>query len=241
MNRSIKTSVRLALDRYPALYLGLLRIKRRGHWSREWLVQRRTQVVIEGFPRSANSFAREAFLTNQRDIVYATHVHSSAQVVQGCLWKIPTLVLMRDPAGAICGDVAFACELQQRDAQSVHANEIDDSLRRYIAFYERVEPFHQRFVIGHFPDVTKDFGAVMKAFNDFFGTRFVVFEHTDEAAAKITGMSFHIGPRANRDAIKMVVRHKYDRETAPELKERALSIYQRLLILKGLDTSVGDQ
>lgn len=227
--------LRLALDKFPRIYLGLLRIKRRGHWSQEWLVCKDTQVVIEGFPRSANSFAREAFLTGQRHICYATHVHSSAQVVQACRRKIPTLVLMRDPKGAVCGDVAFGCELAERDPRHVRAGEINDSLRRYIAFYERVEHFHQGFVVGHFPEVTKDFGAVMRKFNEYFRTEFVVFEHTDEAAAKITGMSFHVGPRANREAIKAVVHEMYEKDAAAALKDRARNVYERILSLKGFE------
>lgn len=229
--------LRLALDKYPRLYLGLLRIKRRGHWSQAWLVCKDTQVVIEGFPRSANSFAREAFLTGQRHIRYATHVHSSAQVVQACRWKIPTLVLMRDPKGAVCGDIAFGCELAERDPQIVKPSEVDDSLHRYIAFYERIETFNQGFFIGHFPEVTKDFGAVMKSFNEYFGTEFVIFEHTKEAADKITSMSFHMGPRANRNAIKAVVNGKYDQEASMELKDRAQRVYERILKLKGIDAA----
>jgi hypothetical protein len=231
----MKTLTRLALDRFPFLYLGLLRLKRRGHWSHAWVVTKDRQVVIEGFPRSANSFAREAFMTGQPATRYATHVHSSAQVVQACRWKIPTLLLMRDPKGAVCGDIAFGCELSERDPQQIKAAEINDSLRRYIAFYERVEPFHEGFVLGHFPEVTRDFGAVMRKFNEYFGTEFVVFNHTKEAAQKITAMSFHMGPRANREAIKAVVHKKYNNDAAPVLKNRARRIYARLLSLKGLD------
>ena len=57
-------SLKLCLDRFPRLYLSLLRFKRFRHWSRDWIVCSDTHVVIEGFPRSANSFAREAFLAN---------------------------------------------------------------------------------------------------------------------------------------------------------------------------------
>jgi hypothetical protein len=176
-------------------------------------------------------------MTNQPATRYATHVHSSAQVVQACLWKIPTLVLLRDPRGAVCGDIAFGCELAERDPQIVKPSEVDDSLHRYIAFYERIETFNQGFFIGHFPEVTKDFGAVMKSFNEYFGTEFVIFEHTKEAADKITSMSFHMGPRANRNAIKAVVNGKYDQEASMELKDRAQRVYERILKLKGIDAA----
>jgi hypothetical protein len=231
MNNRLKA----ILENFPRLYLEVLRIKRRGHWSQKWVVSRDTEIVIEGFPRSANSFARAAFHSCQPNVRYATHVHSSAQVVQACRWKIPTLVLLRDPQGAVCGDVAFGCELSGRDPNTVLASEINDSLRRYIAFYRRVEPFHERFMVGHFPEVTKDFGAVMREFNEYFGTEFVVFEHTEEAVQKVTAMAFHVGPSANRNAIKSVVAEKYANHASAVLKNEARSVYERLLRVKGLE------
>ncbi len=178
-------------------------------------------------------------MTKQPNTRYDTHVHSSAQVVQACRWRIPTVVLMRDPRGAVCGEVAFGCELAGRDPGTVMAPEINDSLRRYIAFYERIEPLHEAFFIGHFPDVTRDFGVVMKRFNDYFGTDFVTFEHTKEAADRIKALAFHVGPRTNRDAIKAVVHEKYDHGAAPALKDRARGVYERLLRVKGLALSNG--
>jgi hypothetical protein len=231
MNNRLKA----VLENFPRLYLEVLRIKRRGHWSQEWVLTKDKQVVIEGFPRSANSFARGAFMTGQPATRYATHVHSSAQVVQACRWKIPTLVLLRDPQGAVCGDVAFGCELVGRDPATVLASEINESLRRYIAFYRRVEPFHERFMVGHFPEVTKDFGAVMREFNEYFGTEFVVFEHTEETVQKVTAMAFHVGPSANRNAIKSVVAEKYENHASAVLKNRARSVYEGLLRVKGLE------
>ena len=231
MNNGLKA----ILENFPRLYLEVLRIKRRGHWSQPWVVTRDTEVVIEGFPRSANSFACEAFISGQRQTRHATHVHSSAQVIQACKWHIPTMVLLRAPDGAVCGDVAFGCELAGRDPNTVLASEINDSLRRYIAFYRRVEPFHERFMVGHFPEVTKDFGAVMREFNEYFGTEFVVFEHTEEAVQKVTAMAFHVGPSANRNAIKSVVAEKYENHASAVLKNRARSVYERLLRVKGLE------
>lgn len=225
MNNRLKA----ILENFPRLYLEVLRIKRRGHWSQPWVVTRDTEVVIEGFPRSANSFACEAFISGQRQTRHATHVHSSAQVIQACKWHIPTLVLLRAPDGAVCGDVAFGCELEGRDPYTVSAADINDSLRRYIAFYQRVEPHRRRFMVGHFPDVVKDFGAVMRRFNEYFNTDFKVFEHTKESESVIMSLAFHVGPQTNREKIKLVVQQKYRNEASGVLKSRAEEVYRRLL------------
>jgi hypothetical protein len=230
MNQSVK----LWLDLSPWLYLSILRLQRRGHWSRQWIVSRDTHVVIEGFPRSANSFARAAFLSNQPDIRDATHVHFSSQVVQACRWRVPTLVLLRDVDDAVCADVAFRCDLWKLDPSTIPIRFINDSLTRYIAFYERIAPFCEYFYLGHFPDVTSDFGSVMRGFNQFYGTDFVVFEHTSEAVSAITSKSHHIGPTANRNTLKAAVRSKYDLMADEALKRRGYSIYSSILETKGI-------
>ncbi len=217
------------LENFPLLYLEVLRIKRRGHWSRDWVVSRDTEIVIEGFPRSANSFARSAFRSCQPNVRYATHVHSSAQVVQACRWGIPTLVLLRDPEGAVCGDVAFQFELSGSDPEELTAQSLNASLYRYIKFYRPLVSLKSHFVVGHFPEVIVDYGAVIRRINDKFGTAFAVFEHTEENAAEIKSRAAHIGPNINRERIKSVVRRKYLDEADCSLKAAAQEVYLSVL------------
>ncbi len=211
------------------MYLEILRVKRRGHWSRDWVVSRDTEIVIEGFPRSANSFARSAFRSCQPNVRYATHVHSSAQIVQACRWGIPTLVLLRDPEGAVCGDLAFQCELAGSEPDKVTAQRLNASLYRYIRFYSPLISLKPDFVVGHFPEVIADYGAVIRRINEKFGTAFVVFEHTEENAADIKSRATHIGPNINRERIKSVVRRKYLDEANHSLKTAAEEVYLSVL------------
>lgn len=44
------------LENFPALYISLLRWKYRNHWFKKRIINENTDIVIEGFPRSANSF-----------------------------------------------------------------------------------------------------------------------------------------------------------------------------------------
>jgi len=229
MNNRLKA----VLENFPRLYLEVLRIKRRGHWSRDWVVSRGTEIVIEGFPRSANSFARSAFRSCQPNVRYATHVHSSAQIVQACRWGIPTLVLLRDPQGAVCGDLAFQCELAGSDPDQVTAQSLNASLYRYIKFYRPLVSLKPHFVVGHFPEVIADYGAVIRRINEKFGTAFVVFEHTEENAADIKSRATHIGPNTNRERIKSVVLRKYLEDANRSLKVSAQEVY--LAVLGGAD------
>ncbi len=53
------------------------------------------------------------------------------------------------------------------------------ALRGYIRFARRLLPLRDQLVVGLFPVVTSDFGTVIRAVNDKFGTDFVEFAHTD--------------------------------------------------------------
>jgi hypothetical protein len=226
---TLKDRAKCLLESFPRLYLEILRVKRRGHWSREWVVSRDTEIVIEGFPRSANSFARSAFRSCQPNVRYATHVHSSAQIVQASRWGIPTLVVLRDPEGAVCGDLAFQCELDGSDPDKVTAQSLNASLYRYIKFYRPLASLKPHFVVGHFPEVIADYGAVIRRINEKFGTAFVVFQHTEKNAADIKSRAAHIGPNVNRERIKSVVRRKYLKEADLSLKTSAHEVYLSVL------------
>src|ERR687890_2581704 len=147
--------------KHPAAFYGLYRLARK---DRARVVTPETQLVIEGFPRSANSFARVAFNRAQRDRVrIATGLHVPAQVIRAARWRIPTLVLIRRPKDAV---LSFAI----RDPISV-----EQALKYYLSFYETVEGYRDAYVLGLFEEVTGDFGQVIRRINERFGTTFSVF------------------------------------------------------------------
>src|ERR671920_2182155 len=89
---------------HPTIFFSLYRLLRtRKDLTRA--VTPDTQLVIEGFPRSGNSFARRAFIMAQDEPQIknhiAHHLHVPAQVVQAARWQIPTLVLIRRPRDAV--------------------------------------------------------------------------------------------------------------------------------------------
>ncbi len=129
-----------------------------------------TEIVIEGYPRSGNSFAVAAFEQAQRRPVrIAHHTHTPAHVIAAIRAGIPALVLVRDPGEACVEFVMMKEFLSLRQA-----------LRGYVRFYEPLRRYRDGFVVGAFPDVVSDFGAVMARVNARFGTAFTPFDHTEE-------------------------------------------------------------
>jgi hypothetical protein len=161
---------------HPAIYFNLYRLLRTRDDVKR-VVSRDTQLVIEGFPRSGNSFARRAFVVAQNGSFDTTriahHLHVPAQVVQAARWQIPTLVLIRRPRDAV---LSFALW----DPISV-----DQALRYYVSFYETVEKYRDAYVLGLFEEVTEDFGQVIKRMNDKFGTAFSLFRHDEQNVGRV--------------------------------------------------------
>jgi len=83
----LRFALRSVLGRSPAVYFGIQRLRPS---RRHLLVKKDTEIVIEGYPRSANTFAVAAFLLAQgRAVKIAHHLHVPAQVIQAVRWGIP--------------------------------------------------------------------------------------------------------------------------------------------------------
>jgi hypothetical protein len=155
--------------RYPPIALPVARL-RRGHGE---VVSRRTEIVIEGFPRTGSSFAVAAFRRAQgRPVRVAHHVHAPAQVMAAVRWGIPALVLIRSPEDSVLSLVIRNPEIPLAQA-----------LNAYERFYRPLLPARDRFVAASFDEVVTDFGGVIDRINDRYGAAFARFDHTEENVA----------------------------------------------------------
>jgi hypothetical protein len=142
---------------------------------RSRLVTSKTEIVIEGFPRSANTFAYFAFLKAQeRDVKVAHHIHLAAQIVEGVRRKIPVLILIRRPEDA----VKSLCV--RHPSASQHR-----AFRKWLQFYEVVENHRDHIVIGEFQQVTSRFGEVIRRINQKFSTSYALFESNPHATLSV--------------------------------------------------------
>jgi hypothetical protein len=154
------------LGRRPDLYLPFSRWR----YGDDLTFGPATQIVIEGFPRSANSFAVNAFrLAQPTPVAIAHHLHAPAQVIAATRTGIPAVVLVREPRDAIVSYVQWQPHVGVRQAA-----------RQYLSFYRSVEPYTDMCVVADFAQVTGDYGAVIERINRMFGTSFARFEHSDE-------------------------------------------------------------
>lgn len=147
------------------------------------MVNKSTEIVIEGYPRSGNTFAVAAFtLAQGRRVRVAHHLHAPAQIMLAARWRIPAVVLVRRPEDAVVSRV-----IRNRSLS------VSRALAEYVGFYRAVLPLRDHFVLAPFEQVVSDFGSVIAEVNRKFGTHFVPFTHTEDNVARVFGVVEELG------------------------------------------------
>jgi hypothetical protein len=204
-----------------------------------WLLRRsgevttsQTEICIEGFPRSGNTFAVIAFQQAQpRTVSIAHHVHAPGSVIIATRLRKPALVLIRSPEEAVLSTVIRYPELSLRQA-----------LRGYLRFYQPLLPFRDRVVVGRFEDVIDDLGSVIAQVNGTFGTSFRPFDPTAENAERAReeldrwdrntfgeGDLLELGrarPTQMREERKRSLRDRYRRPSLARLRAKADRLHE---------------
>jgi hypothetical protein len=127
-------------------------------------------VVIDGFPRSANTFAAIAFqLAQPEPVRLGHHLHVPAHLIAAATSGVPALALIRDPI-----DAAVSEAIREGPIRAATV------LSAYIRFYGALLPYLDDLTIGPFDAVTNDLGSVIARLNARSGTGFALFEHTPE-------------------------------------------------------------
>jgi hypothetical protein len=166
------------LGRHPAATLPILHARRRpGQFLAP--VADETEIVIEGFPRSGNTFAVAAFHLAQepRDVKIAHHAHVPAQLLAAVRAGLPALALIRRPE-----DCVLSLSVRVPDLAPGAA------LRGWVRFYEPLAPVRDALVVAAFVEVVADLAPVIRRVNERFGTRFREFEHTPENVARVMAL-----------------------------------------------------
>ena len=134
--------------------IGFLLMKAWPFWKNNRISQKSTQLCIEGFPRSSNTFLYKVITNWNPDIRIAHHLHVPMQAVYCAERAIPTAVLVRKPEDAIAGAMNRQAWLT-----------IKSSLDAYTQFYSSVLKYSQGILIFTFEDTTKDPSKIVQALN----------------------------------------------------------------------------
>lgn len=164
--RRARHRIRTLASEHPAVYLPFARRKYPGPSPK--VVGPDTEVVIDGYTRSASTMAVYAFQMSQPKPVHlAHHLHAPAQLIEAARRGLPTIAVVREPRGAVLSQVVREPGVDLLDA-----------LYGYRRFHESLMPYRHAFVVADFVEVTGDFGSVVHRLNEKFGTSYGIFYGT---------------------------------------------------------------
>ena len=221
-----KFEVRSILAREPALapihrpVIWWTQHKNRGIIDvNECYVGEHTELVIDGFQGSGNSFATVAFKRSQVESVQlAHHLHSPAQLIRATKMAIPILLTIREPRGA-------AISLTSRWPYV----SLTQAVRGYSHFYEKIEPYVESMVVSSFNVTTKHLDIAIQELNRRFGKEYGVFEYTEDNMNALRSTEKLTSERElKRNELKAEKRDAFDKEVDKSTIDRAIRIYERL-------------
>lgn len=198
---------------YPWLYTTMYKFL--GN-NRRLLVNAGTDIVIEGFPRSGNTFAVVAFEWAQtQEVKIAHHLHAASQIIWAAERNIPAVMLIRLPKDAV---VSLAI-------REPHIS-INDALNEYIRFYELILPYKNDVLVVRFEDVVSDFGKVTDMINQKFNMNYKLFVHTEDNVEKVFDLVQQYGLKETNKKVpdeNMVARPSEDRKIKSKVLLKDLS------------------
>lgn len=156
--KSVRYVTRMKVGARPRL-VPLLRI---GRWSYGGLMVRPgTGVCIDGFPRSANTYATTIFGQRNAGVTVAHHMHVPGQILRAMKLGIPCALLIRPPVASITSMLAIDSRLP-----------LEIAVWSYIDFYRRAWPARDSVVLCRFDEIVSDAGILSRRLNARFGTDF---------------------------------------------------------------------
>lgn len=156
---------RLFVKRTPVLYRPAKRLTGRG--AEDHLCDRATQICIEGYPSSGNSFSFAVLRLANPEARIAHHCHSVANLQLALDLGVPGVALIRKPEDAISSRLArFGGAVRQ-------------ALLEYIDFYDFVLDRADRLTIVPFEEVTQQTGTFLHRVSQASGLAFEVDDVDD--------------------------------------------------------------
>lgn len=148
--------------------------KLRPKWA-SGLVSQKSEITIEGFPRSGNTFAVAAFCYAQkRSVIVARHTHAPAQIDLALKYGIPVILLKRDPMSSISSLL-----VRERDLP------VDLAIKRYMWYYSNVMKYREKVVVVDFSDLISNYASEINKVNVLYGTNFNSYVNNKINDAKV--------------------------------------------------------
>jgi len=138
------------------------------------IISSATELCVEGFQRSGNSYFINFFKMVNTDVEVAHHYHSAAQAIKAVHQKTPTVLLIREPKDAIASLITWDDRLS-----------IGIAIASYIQFYKKVLPHKKNCLVLQFNELIKGIDPVIAKINQHFNTNFLKTNFTKQHHAEL--------------------------------------------------------
>jgi len=156
----VRYELKNSIEPYPMLYLPLARLSPIVRDAkRAVMVGRDTQLTLEAFQGSGNTYALGLF--KHLDLSIAHHSHAAAQVIASVRRNIPTLIIVREPDEAVLSFIA-----------RVKVLTLEQALREYSNFHHHILPYKDGIVVTNFSEFLQDPAQTVARLDRKFGTDF---------------------------------------------------------------------
>lgn len=233
----MKDNLKRFLVRFPNLYLGIVGfgLSYRG-WSGTRVTSEKSVMVLEGYPRSGNSFALKAFREAQGEYGYflqiGNHTHSFPNILRGIDLSLPVIVPIRHPYEAILSTCSYITQSKGIPAGKVGKYLLKNYVREYCHFYSRVLTVASKVLVVDFQDIIFDFGSIISRVNVKFDKNFEIFDHSRESVDEIFRLSSaHLSPSKERDLVKSGLSPLLDSCKAWGGMRNAVYLYEELIAI----------
>jgi hypothetical protein len=178
MKMKLRYEISIFLAHYPQIYIPYThwrdRVNNRGEYGGR-LIDKSTEIIIDGFPRSANSFAVKAFnLAQKNSVIVANHRHDPGQIITAIQKNIPAIVLVREPKNAVASLIIRNNPINYTDRYT------KELFKKYLRYYLPIIPYLDKIIVANFETVITDFNLVINSVNSKFETNFNAFLHNEE-------------------------------------------------------------
>ncbi len=198
---------------------------------KDLMLNRNTDLCVEGFPRSANTYGVlliEKFAKHPLNIAH--HLHIPSQLTYAIKWNIPAILLIREPSQAIPS-------LILREGVSIAT-----AMDWYNSFHAELIPHKEKLIVWQFEELVNRPLDILRQLNEHLGLWNVedklspqqneeIFREIDRLDKETKGGQdlglVNSRPNAKKGAAKKEVLNEISqRETYRVEMERAKELYQ---------------
>jgi hypothetical protein len=196
-----------------------------------FFVEPDTDICIEGFPRSGNTFLCKLVKELNPDLKTANHKHSVGHIKHAFYLNKPVVILIRDPLDAITSELIRYSGDGKKISKHLY------TINRYIQFYDYVSKVSNQVILVTFAELTQDTERVLYELE----RKYALWEaHVDygrvaqevlnKMKSKINEDNLYVNsaPTELRDKIKIEVKDNLKKMYPRELRQ-AYSVYYRVL------------